>query len=111
MAWSLPEAVALVRRPELDLCENLYWISGLTGLSRVCAVKHISPLLYLKRMLGHASIVSTQFYLASLESKTETVLKDIEYLYGDVIGDDDFGVHPKLGTTELQSLVGNQQLT
>ena len=49
--------------------------------------------------------------LASLEIKTETVLKDIEYLYGDVIGDDNFDVPPKLGITELLSLVGNQRLT
>ena len=99
-------------RADLHCLRHTYAIRTLDILTRAAnAGEPINPLLYLKEMLGHASIASTLIYLASLQIKPETVLQNIEYLYGEVIGDDDFGVHPKLGTTELLSLVGNQRLT
>ena len=99
-------------RADLHCLRHTYAIRALHVLTQAAnADEPINPLLMLKKLLGHASIASTVTYLASLDIRPETVLKNIEYLYGDVIKDDDFNDGEELGTTELLSLVGNQRLT
>ena len=51
--------------------------------------ENINPMLYLRIILGHASITTTEIYLRSLQLEPEKIADDITYLYGEVIDYED----------------------